>query len=489
MNCKTADARWISSLLLLTVLNQLPSLAKTIETPLQTVTETTLHRPTSSTTLTLQDFLQQVRTNYPKLISLGLNRNISAAKLLEKQGAFDPQLSANTNFVEYNDTGKRGKQVESFASDAQLSIATPLGLKLYTEADYTRGKVKSPDSATGDDGAYSLGIKMPLLRGFIVNEKSTQLRQAKTGVPLADKTYRKETLDLLETAGRQYWDWVAASRRVQVLKDIVTLAQDRSTATKTRAEAGDIAMIETIEAQQEVARRQGQKTKGDREFQKENYKLALYLWKQGVPDALPTRESVPQNEARPILMDDAAWSDSREQALQKRPELEELALQRALVIQDKRLAKNQQLPAMDLAIVPQIDAGDRGIGPNMKAGVTIMIPLRTRTASGQIQQAELKLQKISLEAALTVQKIVTEVDDAVSALNTAYQRFLLAETEYFLAKQLQAGEQNKYEAGDSTLFLLNQRERSTAEAAIKVIDVHAEYEQARIALLAASGLL
>ncbi|MFM2223371.1 MAG: hypothetical protein RLZZ78_1628, partial [Armatimonadota bacterium] len=40
--------------------------------------------------------------------------------------------------------------------------------------------------------------------------------------------------------------------------------------------------------------------------------------------------------------------------------------------------------------------------------------------------------------------------------------------------------------GDSTLFLVNQRERATAEALGRLIDIQLEYQQALLALDAAS---
>jgi hypothetical protein len=55
-----------------------------------------------------------------------------------------------------------------------------------------------------------------------------------------------------------------------------------------------------------------------------------------------------------------------------------------------------------------------------------------------------------------------------------------------LAKQLETGERKRFAAGDSTLFLVNQRERATAEALGRLIDIQLEYQQALLALDAAS---
>jgi outer membrane protein TolC len=113
----------------------------------------------------------------------------------------------------------------------------------------------------------------------------------------------------------------------------------------------------------------------------------------------------------------------------------------------------------------------------MKAGISLGLPLRQRTAVGRIQEAELKLEKLSLDLQLERQRVLTEVDDSVSAVRQTYQRYVAAMQELELARRLEQGERERFSLGDSTLFLVNQRERATAEAAVKVIALRAEYEQ------------
>jgi outer membrane protein TolC len=108
--------------------------------------------------------------------------------------------------------------------------------------------------------------------------------------------------------------------------------------------------------------------------------------------------------------------------------------------------------------------------------------LRQRTADGRIAQALLKLQKLDLEERMLRQKITTEIYDTASAINTAWQRYLATKRELEAAIVLERGENQRFLLGDSSLFLVNQRERATAEARNKLIDVQAEYEQARAAL-------
>jgi outer membrane protein TolC len=90
----------------------------------------------------------------------------------------------------------------------------------------------------------------------------------------------------------------------------------------------------------------------------------------------------------------------------------------------------------------------------------------------------LKLQKLALDVAGERQRITTEVLDAISAINTASIRYRAAQSEVELAVRLEEGERTRFSLGDSTLFLVNQRERATAEARVKLIEIQAEYQQA-----------
>ena len=165
-------------------------------------------------------------------------------------------------------------------------------------------------------------------------------------------------------------------------------------------------------------------------------------------------------------------------ALDRRPELKVLDLAQDITQVDLDLARNQRMPALDLAFSPGRDAGQGSIGNTMKAGVSFTLPLRQRTADGRISQANLKLEKLAFDLANERRRITLEVLDAISAINTSYQRYLAAEQEVTFARALEDGERAKFALGDSTLFLVNQRERSTAEARVKLIEVQAEYEQA-----------
>lgn len=441
--------------------------------------------------LTLDELIKAIDLYHPKLRGADISRRIASAKRLEKQGAFDPVIFAGYDYLRFNtdlDPGTlRGKPASSNLTDAGFEILTRTGLKIGAGARYNLGKIKAPLSPTGDGGEYFLSIKMPLLRGFRINEKAAAEQQAFLGEPLAETEFQQTRLELLLKGAEAYWDWVGARQKLDVAVNLLDLAKFRAGAVRDRVNAGDLPEIDGVEAELEVQRREGARVKAERDLQKTAFKLSLFLWApSGMPSAIPEPANAPVSIAAPIAYSDDLSAFGQRTALDRRPELKAIAINNDITQIDLDLARNQKLPALDLVLSPGRDTGIGSIGNTVKAGASFSLPLRQRTAEGLIAQASLKIQKLAFDLANERQRITTEVLDAISAINTATSRYLATLAEVNLARQLEEGERTRFELGDSTLFLVNQRERATAEARIKLIEIQAEYEQAVAAFRAAT---
>lgn len=434
--------------------------------------------------LLLEEVLRQVEAYYPKLIGADAKRRAASAKRLEKQGAFDPAFVIGANALDYNSSGSLKSAV---TNEFAVEFLTPFGLKFAAGGRLNTGAVKSPDSSTGTGGEYFFSIKLPLLRNAGMNEKLAAERQARLGEPLANQDFAEKRLDNLLKAGYSYWDWVAAKRRLTVAQELLQIAQVRATAFRKRAEEGDVPKIVAVDAEREVQLREGNLAKARRDLQKEAFKLGLYLWRpDGTPAPLPAEASAPESapSERPAELTPAQTQLGKELALERRPELKSLLVQREISRVDLALARNQRLPAVDIVYNPGLDTGIRSVGNTLKAGILLSVPLRTRGPDGQSSAAELRIRELEQEFALTRQAILNQVDDAVSQITQTYRRFLAAEQELELARRVEEGERNRLALGDTDLLTVNLRERERAQAAVKVIDIQAEFQQALLALRA-----
>lgn len=435
----------------------------------------------------LEFFLNAVEKNYPKLKSAEAEKRISNAKRLEKAGAFDPVLTSVNEYLRVQDSFIPGKAKNAIHNESRVDLLTRSGIKLFAGARVNPNDTKTPFVPTGRSGEYYGGLAVPLMRGLRINEKKAAEDQAKIGEPLANHVFASTRLELLLKAAAAYWEWVGARARIEISRNLLNIAKARVDQIKRRVDKGDLPGLDVAESEQEIHRREAALVKSERDFQKYAYLLSVFLWNEsGNPAAVPAEKDVPALEPEPSKISEADWSEGRRRAVELRPELKRIAMEREQARVDLRLAENMMLPVMDAYLAQGADTGTQGIGPVIRGGVSISAPLRQRTARGLVQSAKLKMQKLTYDETLERQRIQAEVDDAVSAVNTCCDRWNATLLEVKKAKLVENGERLRFKSGDSTLFLVNQRERASAEAQMRLTEVHTEYLQALAAFRAVS---
>ncbi len=433
----------------------------------------------------LDYFLALVDKNYPKLQGADAERRIASAKRLEKAGAFDPVLTSINEYLRVQDTFSPGKAKDAVHNESRVNLLTRSGINIFTGMRLNPNDTKTPFVPTGKSGEYFAGVSVPLMRGLRINEKSAAEQQAKLGEPLASQVFGSTRLEVLLKAAAVYWDWVGAKARVDIAKNLLLIANARVDQIKGRVLKGDLPTLDIAESEQEIQRRQAALVRSERDFQKASLLLSVYLWDEnGAPRVVPVLQEVPALQPEPRELTDAEWMEGRKLALELRPELKKITLEREQAKIDLRLAENMILPAMEAYLTQGADTGPQGIGPVVRAGMAVSLPLRQRTARGQAQAARLKMQKLTLDEKAERQRIQAEVDDTVSAINTSYERWIATALEVKKAKQVEEGERLRFGAGDSTLFLVNQRERMSAEAQMRLAEVHVDYLQSLAAFRA-----
>lgn len=433
----------------------------------------------SEKTISFESFIESVDKYYPKLLSADAERKIAGAKKLEKAGAFDPVLSSVHEYLRVQDIVNPGKAKDAVHNESRVDLLTRSGIKVFAQLRLNPNDTKTPFIPTGRAGEYSAGFSVPLLRGLRTNEKSAAEQQAKLGEPLAAQVFGGTRLEILLKAAATYFDWVGAKARVDIARDLLMIAEARVGQIKLRVKSGDSPALDVAESEQEIQRRQATLIKSEREFQKAALFLSVFFWdEKGNPKTLPDIAQVPALALEPAQMLDSVWLNGRRQALERRPELKRIEVERRQTKIDMQLAQNTILPAVDAYFAQGADTGLQGIGSVMRGGVTISAPLRQRTARGQLQAAQLKMQKLGLDEKAERLRIQLEVDDTVSAINTSFERYQATALEVQKAKAVEVGERLRFSAGDSTLFLVNQRERTTAEAQMRLVETHVEYLQA-----------
>ena len=101
-----------------------------------------------------------------------------------------------------------------------------------------------------------------------------------------------------------------------------------------------------------------------------------------------------------------------------------------------------------------------------------------RKERSALKLASLKLQDATIEQ----ERVYIELKNKLAALNTASESLsrqrILADSMVIDYTTLFKGEQQKFEAGESSLFLVNSRESKLIEAKLKAIDTEVEQKMA-----------
>ncbi|MEY3835718.1 MAG: hypothetical protein RI989_1146, partial [Bacteroidota bacterium] len=117
---------------------------------------------------------------------------------------------------------------------------------------------------------------------------------------------------------------------------------------------------------------------------------------------------------------------------------------------------------------------------NYKWGAEFSMPLLLREARGDLKIQRLKIQ----ENDLNTEWKRNQLEQKTLALDVAYTTTLsqkqLAESNAKLYERLLQAENSKLFNGESTLFLVNQRENTYFENAIKAIDLDRKVQQVKI---------
>ncbi len=428
--------------------------------------------------LTLDAFLNQVLQASPSIQSLRLEDDRARAELLDARGGFSPYFESG---YEYKTQGSKNK-VNVFRGGVALPFNMPMSPTLTL--DYRRGLGSSidPSVLTSLAGETRFGVSFAPLQGFTTDKRRATLRKARLEPRRADALQARGRNRVLLDATGAYWTWVEARRTLSIQRDLLELATRRQAFIIRRARIGEAAAIDSIEAKLAVANRAGKVIAARRKAQQASVKLAVFLWNDdGTPKS--PRYDPPTVASLPMVADSAGAVAT---ALNRRPELQVIAIKEQQLLVERRLAREQLRP--DVKLEAQVvsyenspfDAND------VKLGFKINQPLFFRAGRSEVERAEIDTQALRFKQDLTRRKVRADVEAALIALRQSRQRVATAERRTEFAQRLQQAEQRRFELGESTLFLVNNRETAFAEAReelvaaqIDVLQAYATYQWAR----------
>jgi cobalt-zinc-cadmium efflux system outer membrane protein len=421
----------------------------------------------------------------PPLARAVQDLRIAEADVVGSQGAFDLNLKADGSL----DRGYYDNETGRVMAERAFPL---LGASAFGGYRLGRGVYAPYDqkAQTLSNGELAAGLTVPLLRDRATDARRTELRIATDGVRLADASLARVRLSAYRDALARYWDAVAAAEQWRVQVALLRLAEERTRQLSEAVALGQIATVERTDNERAVRQRRAAVVAARRTFEQQAIDLSLSLRDAaGAPRMVTADELVLPADDAAAAPDETA---SLEAAVRRRPELRALDARRAQLSASEALARNTLLPQLNLFSEAARDLGtgpESRIGSSWKAGVTFSLPLQRRRATGQSLRAAAALTGLDLERRFAADRIHAEVRDALSAWRAADDAVALVRDELVLARELEALERDRFQLGDSTQFLVNLRELTTADAALREVRAVVDRHKARLALSAATALL
>lgn len=439
--------------------------------------------------LSLDALLERVIATHPVAQQAELARRQVASEALGARGAFDPVLAATWDVKRFKGIGYYDEL------ETKLTAPTPWGVDLKLGWERAAGQIINPERATPQEGLLSLGISLPIGPQLLTDQRRTSLRQAELADDVADAERDGAIARLTQVVARDFGTWVETHARRRIATEGEELARFRLTAVRARVEAGDAAAIDTVEAALELERRTVQRLEAEAADAVARLTLSAHLWTEdGRPDTL-SADTEPAEAQLPTWLADSARADAfAARLLPTHPAVQASTARWLRSDAQRRLSAVQLLPSASVEIsglAAGRSIGDvptpRVAGDDYKAGASLRVPLFARRELARLRVTEDQTRQLALERDRVRREVQVQLARALLELRLLGEQLERQRRVTAGAEALLQAELSRFDAGESSLLLVNLRERSLLDERLKLAQLGARRANALGALAAAAG--
>ena len=368
----------------------------------------------------------------------------------------------------------------------------------------------------------SLGVqaRQPLLKNRDTDAARTQLKITALDREKSNAALQQQVLDVVAAVERAYWALVAARREVEVRSNSISLAERQRSDTQTRIEGRTAAALDIAQPTAEVERRRGDFLAAQETAARAERLLKL-LMTDDPSDPIWSQTLTPADrvdvEVRAVDVQRAL-----SEAVSRRPEVAALTADVSASEAQTALAKDALRPQVDIVASYAVRglAGDRnpnviafggipltfpdvlsgGLGTSYQTlfetrfqdasiGISVDVPLGRRGAKGDLGAAQAQQRAASLRLSQMRDRVAMDVLNAATALDTAAARIQSTRAGLEAANTQLRAEQDRFDAGASTNFLVLTRQNDLQQAQLAEISALADYRRALTDFARATGTL
>ncbi len=446
-------------------------------------------------------FYKLVAINHPIAKQASLLPDLALSQIKMARGNFDPVL-------QFNYDKKSTKGVNSYQYlEPEIKLPTLIGLDFKAGVEQSSGASVNPeigkfDPSTGKtlDVNYSLiygGFSLPILRGLLTDQRRIELKQARLLLDLNKAEQTKLVNKLFVSAAKDYWKWQSAYQKYNYLKEGYSLAQFRLDFIKSRIKEGEEKPIDSVEAYTELNRREVQLAESYLEYINAKLELTAYLWDEFNNPVVLTDNTIPSSKGSNfVVMNNDTLARLITYAIASHPELQKIAVKINQLQLDRKLAIENLKPQLNIAYYPfqtytngNEDEVNGLFSKNYKLGLNFKSSLFLRKERGKLDLTTLKVKETEFSYQQGKRDIANQVSVSFNELENFKKMRLIQQNLVQNAELMRAAELLRFESGESSLFLVNQRERTLLDAQSKLAEIIAKYAFAKSNLYFSAGIL
>jgi HAE1 family hydrophobic/amphiphilic exporter-1 len=434
--------------------------------------------------------------------------------------------------------GENGKlTTNDLYGQAKLARKMPWqGGSLSVSFEQNRSTTQNQFFALNPQYSTSLFVEytQPLLRNRKMDAERLNLKIAEKKLDLSDSQFRQRAIEIIASVERAYWDLAFARRDEAIKRASVALANTQLEHNLRQVAQGTLAPAEVTSARVEIARRTDEAEAATETIVRAENALKALL-SQPSNDELWNAKITPTDQPEVRTTAPMAVADALKAAFTNRPELEQYRLRGELNGVDVEYLRDQTKPQVDFVagygtmglagsartetnpiiasnqqLIDRINqlsqtAGlpaltpvsfgtipDRyygGYGQSLgnlfrndartfRVGVNITMPFSNRTAKANLGRALVEGKQLDVERQRAQHQIEVEVRNAVQAVETTQRRIAAAQESRRNAELQLKSEQNKFDAGLSTNFLVLDRQNALSLAQGRELKAITDYHKA-----------
>jgi len=425
-----------------------------------------------------------------------------------------PLTTGLPTLVENAVTGNIGYS-QSFSPGTQVNV----GFNNMYNNEVTERNLYNPFT----NSSLGINVTQPLLRGFGIALNRRFIRIAKNDEKINDLVFKEQLISTVSGIIRLYQDLVALDEDIVNRRETLALAQRLFEDNHNKVEAGTLAPVEETRALAQVASARQDLINAQGFADQQELIVKSVITRRFTADPLVRSAHIVPTDTLDVPANPAAPSVDQliASANKNRPDL----LYAGIQVDNSKIylegSKNELKPELDLVGtvqnsglagsldplyspgtstgIPVVNVFQGGYGavlsqiarrayPTYGIGLNLTLPLRNRVAEADAVRDEYQLRQTEVNRQRLTNSVQLEVESALVSLNRSRDAYAAAVEARKLQEQSLQIEQERYDVGLSTTFLVLQYQSFLAQARSTEIAARATYAKSQTALDRAVGL-